>query len=54
MKISHKLCNRMDGTKCLMFSLVSSKFLAMRNIALYSVCTIQKKDIAFPMTDWLV
>ena len=36
MKISPNLYGRMDGSK-LMLSLVSRKFLAMRNIALYSV-----------------
>jgi len=37
MKISPNIYGRMDGFKILMFSLVSRKFLAMRNIVLYSV-----------------
>ena len=39
-KISHKLCDGMNG----MFSLVSTKFLAMRNISLYSVPTFVKQS----------
>ena len=42
MKISPNLYGRMDGSKFLMFSLVSRKFLTMRNIALYSVCQFCK------------
>ena len=43
MKISYKLCDRMDGTQFLCFPLVSSKFLAMRNITLYSALQCMNK-----------
>ena len=38
MKISHKLCDRMDGTQFWCFPMVSSKFLAMHNITL--LCSV--------------
>ena len=40
MKISHKLCDRMDGTQ---FWCFPCKFLAMRNITLYSVTNLKSK-----------
>ena len=40
MKISQSFLGSKDGSKILMITLVSSKFLAMRNITLYSVCRL--------------